>query len=75
MKKISQKVSPRRAHFLRFGLLLLHGVQRQLFYLATLQELLRAVAAAVRGALRHEDDVQTRDVLRRSVPPSTRCRS
>ena len=48
---------------LRLFLFLLHGVQRQLLYLATLQELLRAVAAAVRGALRHEDHVQTRDVL------------
>ena len=56
-------MSPRRAHFLRFGLFLLHGVQRQLFDAATLQELLRLVATRVGGALRHEDDVQTLDVL------------
>ena len=41
------------------GFLLLHRVQRQLLNLATLQELLRAVATRVGGALRHEDDVQT----------------
>ena len=44
---------------LRFGLFLLHGVQRQLFDSATLQELLGLVATRVGGALRHEDDVQT----------------
>ena len=70
---LTQKVSPRRAHFLRFGLLLHHGVQRQLFYLGTLQELLRAVAGSVLGALRHEHHVQTLDVL--GHDPSTRCRS
>ena len=48
---------------LRLRLLLLHGVHRQLLNLATLQELLRAVATGVGGALRHEDHVQTRDVL------------
>ena len=41
------------------GLILLHGVQRQLIDSATLQELLGLVATRVGGALRHEDDVQT----------------